>query len=65
MFDEDISGSFPHTLIYDDESLQKLQFAGDEPLSVEVVDCEIGGADQLSLGDTMDTTIISGKLPSL
>ena len=50
------SGSFPHTLIYDDESLQKLKFAGDEPVSAEVVDCEIKGADKLSLGATMDTT---------
>jgi len=50
------SGSFPHTLIYDEESLQDLKFAGDEPVTAEVVNCEIKDADKLSVGTVMDTT---------
>lgn len=50
------SGSLPHTLIYDEESLAKLKFSGDEPVSAEVVVCEIKNADKLSRGATMDTT---------
>ena len=50
------SGSFPYTLIYDEESLRNLKFTGDEPVSAEVVNCDIKGAPNLSLGTVMDTT---------
>ena len=50
------SGSFPNTLIYDEESLRKLKFSGDEPISTEVVECEIKDPANLSVGMVMDTT---------
>ncbi len=45
-----MSGSFPYTLIYDEESLKDLKFEGKEPVSAEVVKCEVQNADSLSLG---------------
>ena len=50
------SGSLPYTLVYDEESLLGLEFTGDDPVSAEVVDCEIAGLDRLSIGSTMETT---------
>lgn len=50
------SGSFPYTLIHDEESLRGVEFSGDEPISVEVVECTVADPGGLSLGDVMDTT---------
>lgn len=50
------SGSLPHTLIYDEESLLALEFEGDEPVSAEVAECEIKDAGNLSVGAVMETT---------
>ena len=50
------SGSFPHTLIYDEESLRALKFSGDEPISAEVVNCEITNPTSLSRGAVVKTT---------
>ncbi len=50
------SGSFPHTLIYNEEDLNGLKFEGKEPVSAEVVKCEIQNADSLTLGAVMETT---------
>ncbi len=50
------SGSFSHTLIYDEEDLMELKFEGKEPVSAEVVKCEIQNADSLTLGAVMETT---------
>ncbi len=50
------SGSFPHTLIYDEEDLRGLKFEGKEPVSAEVVNCDIQNADSLRLGAAMETT---------
>ncbi len=50
------SGSFPHTLIYEEEDLRGLKFEGKEPVSAEVVNCEIQNADSLTLGAAMETT---------
>lgn len=49
------SGALPYTLVYDEESLNKLNFAGDEPVSAEVTECEIADPGALSPGDVMDT----------
>ena len=49
------SGAFPNTLIYDEASLKKVEFVGDEPISVDVVNCDIVDADQLTIGDSMET----------
>lgn len=51
-----ISGSFPYTLVYDEESLKDLKFDGDEPVSAEVVKCDIQNADTLSVGAVMETS---------
>lgn len=50
------SGSFSHTLIYDEEDLRGLKFEGKEPVSAEVVNCDIQNADSLRLGAAMETT---------
>jgi len=50
------SGSFPYTLIYDEESLRELEYAGDEPVTAEVVNCEVHDPSDLSLGAIMETT---------
>lgn len=50
------SGSFPYTLIYDEESLKDLRFDGKEPVSAQVVNCEVQSADRLSMGSVMETT---------
>jgi hypothetical protein len=50
------SGSFSHTLIYDEEDLKGLKYEGKEPVSAEVVKCEIQNADSLTLGAVMETT---------
>ena len=50
------SGSLPHTLIYDEDDLKQLTYQGKEPVSAEVVTCEIQSADSLSLGAVMETT---------
>ena len=50
------SGSFPHTLIYDEEDLKGLTYEGKEPVSAEVVNCEVQNADSLTLGAVMETT---------
>ena len=50
------SGSFSHTLIYDEEDLKGLNYAGKEPVSAEVVKCEIQNADSFTLGAVMETT---------
>ncbi len=50
------SGSFPYTLVRDQESLRDVGFTGDEPVSAEVVECNVGDPSALSLGDVMDTT---------
>ncbi len=50
------SGSFPHTLIYDVEDLRGLKFEGKEPVSAEVVNCDMQNADSLTLGAAMEST---------
>jgi len=50
------SGSLPHTLIYDEEDLKGLAYEGKEPVSAEVVNCEIQNVDSLTLGAVMETT---------
>lgn len=50
------SGSLPYTLIYDEASLNEAGFTGDEPVSVDVVRCEIQNAGDLRLGDLLDTS---------
>lgn len=50
------SGSFSHTLIYDEEDLRGLKFEGKEPVSAEVVNCDMQNADSLTLGAAMETT---------
>jgi len=51
-----ISGSFPYTLIYDEESLSDVRFEGKEPVSAEVVKCEVDNTENLSPGATLNTT---------
>lgn len=51
-----LSGSFPHTLIYDEASLKDLKFEGEEPVSAEVVNCDVQNAAELSPGTEMETT---------
>ncbi len=50
------SGSLPYTLIYDEESLKDLEFSGKEPVSAEVVKCEIENAADLMVGDVLETS---------
>jgi len=50
------SGSFPNTLIYDEESLMKLDFEGKEPVSAEVITCDVQNANNLSVGSVMETS---------
>lgn len=50
------SGSLPHTLIYDEESLQDVKFTGDAPVTVELKGCEIEDTGRLARGATLDTT---------
>lgn len=50
------SGSFPYTLVYDEEALKDLKFEGKEPVSAGIVKCEIQNADSLSLGAAMETS---------
>ncbi len=51
-----MSGSFAYTLIYDEEALKDLKFEGKEPVSAEVVKCDVQNADSLSLGAVMETS---------
>ena len=50
------SGSFPYTLIYDEESLMEVKFDGKEPVSAEVVQCEIQDTADLMVGEVLETT---------
>ena len=50
-----ISGSAPYTLIYEEEDLLALRFEGKEPVSAEVVKCEVQNTDNLSIGVDLET----------
>ena len=50
------SGSFPYTLIYDEESLKDVKHTGDEPVLAEVVRCEMQNTVDLMVGDALETT---------
>ncbi|MEL7187741.1 MAG: hypothetical protein AAFN50_15100 [Pseudomonadota bacterium] len=50
------SGSLPYTLIYDQESLQGVEHTGDEPITEEVIECDIDGSRSLGPGATFKTT---------
>jgi len=50
------SGSLPYTLIYEQESLQGVEYSGKEPIVAEVVKCEIDDSKSLALGATFETT---------
>lgn len=50
------SGSLPYTLIYDEATLREADFTGDEPVSAEVVTCEVENAQDLDLGDVLETS---------
>ncbi len=50
------SGSLPYTLINDEESLQSVEYDGEEPIAAEVVKCEVDDTRSLSIGDALNTT---------
>ena len=50
------SGSLPYTLVYDQTSLQGIEFEGDEPLTAEVVECKIDDKRSYARGATFETT---------
>ncbi len=50
------SGSLPYTLINDEESLQGVEYDGEEPIAAEVVKCKVDDTRSLSIGDALNTT---------
>lgn len=50
------SGSLPYTLIHDEESLQDVEYDGEEPIEAEVVTCEVDDTRSLRPGDALNTT---------
>ena len=50
------SGSLPYTLIYDEDDLRTLKFEGKEPVSAEVVKCQMQNTDNLTIGEDLETT---------
>ena len=50
------SGSLPYTLVFQEASLMDLKFDGEEPISAEVVRCQVQDAAGLFLSAPMKTT---------
>ena len=49
------SGSLPYTLVSDQESLQGVEFSGEEPIAAEIVECKIDDSKSLKPGATFET----------
>ena len=50
------SGGLPYTLVSDEETLNKAKFMGDEPITAEVVTCNIQDTKNLHMGSALETT---------
>lgn len=49
------SGLLPYTLVYDEETLNKLEHAGKEPIIADVVTCKVQDTKNLHMGAEMET----------
>ncbi|MBT8099684.1 MAG: hypothetical protein KJO82_08035 [Gammaproteobacteria bacterium] len=50
------SGSLPYTLIYDQKSLQGLKYSSEEPITADVIECEIDDKKSYVRGATFETS---------
>lgn len=49
------SGLLPYTLVYDEETLNKLEHAGKEPIIADIVTCKVQDTKDLHMGAEMET----------
>lgn len=50
------SGALPYTLIYEEDSLNKVNFVGDKPVFANVTACKVQDTKDLYIGADMETT---------